>query len=204
MRAAHLSQKPGGRTYWRDAKTSEKVNAFALIYINVAVKDHLSWFLNHVQGSLGIFAFHAIDWNPYTDADFMILCDACPLGMGFWSETLSLGFYSPVPVASPKDTIFFWEATCVLSALEWFCSAQREVFSCAKPARLTICTDDMNTVQIFSSLAAEPAYNILLKAAVDLLILHHVDLRVLHIPGVENTVADALSRKKNDSKIFSG
>lgn len=51
----------------------------------------------------------------------------------------------------------------------------------------------MNTVQIFSSLAAELAYNILLKAAVDLLLLHHVDLRVLYVPGVNNTVAFILA-----------
>ncbi|KAJ7807148.1 hypothetical protein B0H14DRAFT_3765155 [Mycena olivaceomarginata] len=59
---------------------------------------------------------------------------------------------------------------------------------------VTIYTDNMNTVQIFSSLAAEPAYNILLKAAVDLLLKYRVDLRVLHIPGDDNTIADALSR----------
>ncbi|KAJ7893832.1 hypothetical protein B0H14DRAFT_3427129 [Mycena olivaceomarginata] len=52
----------------------------------------------------------------------------------------------------------------------------------------------MNTVQIFSSLATEPAYNILLKAAVDLLIKYRVDLRVLHIPGDDNTIDDTFSR----------
>ncbi|KAJ6602321.1 hypothetical protein B0H10DRAFT_1746810, partial [Mycena sp. CBHHK59/15] len=62
--------------------------------------------------------------------------------------------------------------------------------------RLTIFTDNQNTVQIFSSLAAEPAYNVLLKVAVDLLIQHNIDLRVLYIPGVDNSVADAISRKK--------
>jgi hypothetical protein len=150
-------------------------------HINVAVKQDFDWFLTHVRASSGIFAFDAIDWNPRTESDFSILCDACPLGMGFWTESLGRGFYSAVPKDVPKDTIFFWEATCVLSALEWFCLDQRTGFARDKPARLTIFTDNLNTVQIFGSLAAEPAYNVLLKAAVDLLILHHVDLRVLHI-----------------------
>ncbi|KAJ6468717.1 hypothetical protein DFH09DRAFT_955414 [Mycena vulgaris] len=175
-------------------KISEKVNAFATIYINAAVKEDLSWFLHHVDASSGIFAFDAIDWNPHTEANFSILCDACPRGMGFWNEILRRGFYSPVPTVAPKDTIFFWEATCVLAALEWFCLNERVNFVGDRPARLTIFTDNLNTVQIFSSLAAEPAYNTLLKAAVDLLIHHRVDLRVLHIPGTENTVADAISR----------
>jgi hypothetical protein len=176
-------------------KISEKSNAFATIYLNRAVKRDLSWFLNHVRDLSGIFVFHAIDWNPYTETDFTILCDACPLGMGFWNEYLLQGFYSAVPTEAPKDTIFFWEATCVLSALEWFCSSQRGMFSRDKPSRLTIFTDNLNTVQIFSSLAAEPDYNVLLKAAVDLLILHQVDLRVMHIPGVDNVIADAISRE---------
>ncbi|KAJ7438494.1 hypothetical protein FB451DRAFT_1060186 [Mycena latifolia] len=116
--------------------------------------------------------------------------------MGFWTAELLLSFYAAVPADAPKDTIFFWEATCVLSALEWFCNSQRTMFSADRPARLTVFTDNMNTVQIFSSLSAEPAYNVLLKAAVDLLIEHDVDLRVLHIRGDNNKVADAISRSK--------
>jgi hypothetical protein len=175
-------------------KIAEKDRAFATVYINLEVKRDLSWYLDHLRASNGIFMFQAIDWNPRFDADFTMLCDACPAGMGFWIEHLRLGFYSMVPADAPKDTIFFWEATCVLSALEWFCLEQRASFTADNPVRLTIYTDNMNTVQIFSSLAAEPAYNILLKAAVDLLLKYRVDLRVLHIPGDDNTIADALSR----------
>lgn len=177
-------------------KISEKVTAVASVYINAPVKQDLSWFLNHIRASSGIFAFETIDWNPYTETDFTLLCDACPSGMGFWTEGLRLGLYSQVPRDAPKDTIFFWEATCVLAALEWFCMTQRDNFPRDTPTRLTIFTDNLNTVHIFSSLAAEPAYNVLLKAAVDLLVAHHVDLRVLHIPGEDNKVADAISREK--------
>jgi hypothetical protein len=38
-------------------------------------------------------------------------------------------------------------------------------------------------------------YNTLLKVAVDIIIQHDIDLRVYHIPGEFNTIADALSRK---------
>ncbi|KAJ7081228.1 hypothetical protein C8R44DRAFT_895100 [Mycena epipterygia] len=136
-------------------KISEKSTAAASIYINVPVKQDLSWFLNHIRTSSGIFLFDTIDWDPYNETDFILCCDACPSGMGFWTEGLKLGFYSQVPRDAPKDTIFFWEATP----------------------------------------AAEPTYNVLLKAAVDLLVAHHVDLRVLHIPGEDNKVADAISRE---------
>ena len=39
-----------------------------------------------------------------------------------------------------------------------------------------------------------PAYNILLQEAVDLMMMETHDMRVLHIPGDENQIADALSR----------
>jgi hypothetical protein len=175
-------------------KILEKENAFATVYINLDVKRDLSWYLDHLRSSSGIFMFRAIDWNPHVDTDFTILCDACPAGMGFWTTELAVGFYAAVPADAPKNTICFWEATCVLSAIEWFCNSQRTTLSADHPARLTIFTDNLNTVQIFSSLSAEPAYNVLLKAAVDLLIEHDVDLRVLHIRGDDNTVADAISR----------
>ncbi|KAJ7509525.1 hypothetical protein B0H11DRAFT_2216437 [Mycena galericulata] len=176
-------------------KVSGKSNSFATIYINEAVKEDLRWFVDHVRLSNGIFAFHAIDWNPFNEADFTLHCDACPTGMGFWSSSLHLGYFAPVPKDAPKDTIFFWEATCVLAALEWFCDNQRYEFIKDEPTRLTIFTDNSNTYFIFNTLAAKPAYNVLLKRAVDLLIQHKIDLRVLHIAGSDNTVADALSRE---------
>jgi hypothetical protein len=183
-------------------KISEKSNTFATVYLNEAVKEDLHWFVDHVQASSGIFAFDALDWNPHTEANFTLLCDACPTGMGFWSSSLKHGFFSRVPTDAPKDTIFFWEATCVLAALEWFCDNQRSKFALGAPLRLSIFTDNLNTFQIFDTLAAKPAYNILLKRAVDLLVLHTIDLRVLHIAGIDNTVADALSRE-NFIKAYS-
>ncbi|KAJ6549483.1 hypothetical protein B0H10DRAFT_2242864 [Mycena sp. CBHHK59/15] len=122
-------------------KISEKASAFVSIYINLEVKRDLSWFLEHIRASSGVFMFHAIDWDPRTDADFTILCDACPLGMGFWTELLLLGFYSAVPTDAPKDTIFFWEATCVLSALEWFCTTRRTTMAFNKFLKCTFLID---------------------------------------------------------------
>jgi hypothetical protein len=56
-------------------------------------------------------------------------------------------------------------------------------------------TDNRNTVDIFTSLRALPDYNSILRTSVDLLYAGNHDLRVLHIPGVQNEVADALSRR---------
>ncbi|KAJ7728405.1 hypothetical protein DFH07DRAFT_969837 [Mycena maculata] len=54
------------------------------IYINVSIKSDLSWFLRHLRESNGVLFFEALDWNPLTDADLTIYCDASlRLGMGF-------------------------------------------------------------------------------------------------------------------------
>ena len=52
----------------------------------------------------------------------------------------------------------------------------------------------MNTVEMFHSLSALPGYNNLLMLAVGLPIPSLSSLQVLHVPGAENLVADALSR----------
>lgn len=53
----------------------------------------------------------------------------------------------------------------------------------------------MNTVQIFNSLSMSGGpYNDILLLAARIIIDSGIDLRVFHIPGESNGVADALSR----------
>jgi hypothetical protein len=56
----------------------------------------------------------------------------------------------------------------------------------------------MNTVEMFNSMRADPGYNTILMEAVDTLIETGISLRVFHIAGEDNTVADALSRSMFD------
>jgi len=57
-----------------------------------------------------------------------------------------------------------------------------------------IYTNNSNTVDIFCSLQALPAYNHLLVAAVDIILAGNHNLHVLHVSRLDNQVADALSR----------
>ena len=84
--------------------------------------------------------------------------------------------------------IFFNEALAVVSAIEWAAHLPD------KPQHVLIHTDSMNTVDIFHSLAADPNYILLLFKAVEIMMDLGVDVRVVHIPGTQNAVADALSR----------
>lgn len=129
----------------------------------------------------------SVTWDP-ANANVVVFCDACLEGMGFWFPDLDLGFYAPTPMDSPTDIIFYYEALCVVSAIDILCNQPNE------NQKIVIFTDNSNTVDMFSSLRCEPAFNHLLRFAVDRLLSKGHDLRVIHVSGVENDVADAISR----------
>ncbi|EIW74035.1 hypothetical protein CONPUDRAFT_41559, partial [Coniophora puteana RWD-64-598 SS2] len=106
--------------------------------------------------------------------------------MGIWYPVIPGAFYAPV--AGESRPIFYWEALAVLCALRLLRPVVPE------RSRVLIYCDNQNTVQLFSTLAAKPAYNTILKSAVDILIEKNWDLRVKWIASEENAVADAVSR----------
>ena len=182
-------------------KLRSKTNPAGSVWINNAVRADLVWALEKIKESPGRLLLDSVTWSSST-ATFTIFCDACPVGMGFWYPALDLAFYSPTPnddlagLADRKGLIFYFEALCVLCALLDACNFQTE-----SPGRFVIYTDSLNTVDIFSSLSALPSYNILLQEAVNLLYKGKHDLRVLHVPGEKNCVADALSRADFDRAL---
>jgi hypothetical protein len=136
----------------------------------------------------GVRLLKSVYWGS-GEASLTIFCDACPEGMGFWYPEFNIGFYSPTPCHEHPDLIFYFEALCVHSALF---DAHRRT-STKGSGRFLIYTDNSNTIDVFSSLRVLPTYNHLLKTAVDILQLGDNDMRVLHVSGMDNAVADALS-----------
>ncbi|KAI9063515.1 DNA/RNA polymerase, partial [Trametes sanguinea] len=172
------------------AKISGMSIAHAPIYINARVTRDLMFVADIFERHGGVHIMKATTWGP-RDADLLIFCDACLSGMAFWIPSLSLAFVADCPPAPAglDDNIFWFEALTVLSALEWTASNISP-----PPSRLAIYTDNLNTVQIFESFRATPSFDELLLSACRTLIASDIDLRVWHIAGQYNTVADALSR----------
>ncbi|KIM22103.1 hypothetical protein M408DRAFT_31617, partial [Serendipita vermifera MAFF 305830] len=120
--------------------------------------------------------------------------------LGFWSPTTGDGLYADGDVAYPPDltynrdlgSIFYLEALTVLASIFWVEQVK------TRPKRLLIYTDSMNTVAMFNSMRADPGYNTILMEAVGALLDMGISLRVFHIPGEENVIADALSRSLFD------
>ncbi|KIJ53095.1 hypothetical protein M422DRAFT_155460 [Sphaerobolus stellatus SS14] len=108
--------------------------------------------------------------------------------MGFYVPSKNLGYASRIPPNPLIQNIFFYEMLTVASAVGW-------AAECPKvPRRLLLYTDSMNTVEMFYSMRAGEGYNGLLLFVVELLISKHISLRVCHMSGINNPVADTISR----------
>jgi hypothetical protein len=171
-------------------KISGKSESHAKIFVSKAVVRDLDWFVSNVRHSDGVFLFDDVNWDAER-ADVTVYTDACLSGLSFFFINSRKGFQSAVPHDAPKNTIFYFEALAVVSAVD----AVTRMTSV--PTRLLVFSDNSNTVDIFHSLRCQPAYNDLLKFTVSLILKHGISLRVLHVPGVNNVVADRLSRFEN-------
>ena len=171
------------------AKLHNRSHPFALIYLNQRVIHDLNWLADRLLDTAGIYLLRTLSWSA-NQADLVLYADACPSGLGFWCVNTNQGFIADALPSSfsIEDSIFWFEALTVLSALEWAIAQSMPLF------RLLIFSDNLNTVQMFESLRSQSPYDLILLRAIHLLILHHIDLRVWHIPGIFNVVADALSR----------
>ena len=161
------------------------------IRINNAVRADLLWAIQHLESNPGVRLIHHLQWD-ISSADLIIYCDACLDGMGFWLPDKCVGFYSPVPENMTDKQIFYFEALCVLSAIHH----ATDFLHVPPLSRILIYTDNDNTVAIFNTLRCLPWYNPILIDAADISIMSGIHLRVLHIPGDLNYVADAISCKK--------
>jgi hypothetical protein len=151
------------------------------------MREDLEWAKSKLDSTDGVHLIKSLTWE-LSEATCVIKTDACPDGFAFWYPQLNKGFSTSTPKSTPSNQIIFYEALAVLSALD---DARHRFPS---NSRVVIFTDNSVTVSMFNTLRALPEYNCILKAAVDILFVTQFQLRVLHIAGEINDVADALSR----------
>jgi hypothetical protein len=180
--------KPGLSSSY--SKIAGKKIPQAQIFINAEVKRDLTWLADRFEESSGVRVLRADVWSLPSEADIILYGDAATSGgLAFWEPSRNVGFVCDRANAPHgTDTIFWFEALTTLSALHWAVSLS------PRPHRVLIYSDSLNTVQIFDSWKASGHYNSILLSAAEILMSHDVDLRVHHIAGERNVVADALSR----------
>ncbi|KIP09310.1 hypothetical protein PHLGIDRAFT_58459, partial [Phlebiopsis gigantea 11061_1 CR5-6] len=159
------------------------------VWINNDVRRDLLWVASLFESGAPVHFLSARSWA-WDRADLLVWCDASLSGMGFWCPRMNVGFAAPKPPApsSVEDNIFWYEALTVAAAIAWAASLRRP------PQRLAVFTDNLNSVQMFTSFKALPVYNDILRFVAGIMTSQHIDVRVWHVPGVDNPVADSLSR----------
>jgi hypothetical protein len=171
------------------AKISGKVFPHQPIWVSIRLTKELLWITDHLATLSGVHMIDSVGWS-HDQAHYSFWADACPAGLGFWSPYFNLGFQYPIRDDESRGIIFY-EALAVLLALD-FASKH-----CPSMSRVAIFTDNFDVVDMFNSLKAQPQHNPILLTTVDLLLSTAISLRVFHIPGEQNTIADALSRGLN-------
>jgi hypothetical protein len=171
-------------------KMEGKSQTKALVWLNRSIVDEVLWAAEHLERSDGVYLLKSVSWS-FSEVEsacniLRVDCDASGIGLGFWYPSLRLGFYSDFPTRHSAD-IFYHKALCVASAIH---DALSQLPS---GHRLAVFTDSLDSVAIFSSLAAGAVYNDLLRFVVDLVLATSIDFRVFHISGDKNTVADHLA-----------
>jgi len=97
-------------------------------------------------------------------------------------------FYSATPTDCHLQTIFYFEALSISSAILWASGLIPLV------RHLLIFTDSLNCMEMFNTLHALEGYNDILLFVMCILITTGISLRVFHVPGTDNIIADTLSR----------
>jgi len=172
------------------AKIAGKCAPNKYVRINNAVRQDLLWVVQHLESDTGVHLIHHLYWDT-SSADLTLYCNACLDGMGFWLPDKCVSYYSPGPENIADEQIFYFEALCILSAIHHV----TDLLRVPPPSWILIYTDNDNTIAIFNTLWCLPHYNPILIDAADISITSGIHLRVLHIPGELNYVADAISCK---------
>jgi hypothetical protein len=171
------------------AKMAGKSRPHESIWVNEAVIRELEWLCSYLELPSGILLLDAVPWDS-NEADLVVLTDACLKGLGVWFPSMNRGLRCPIPANAPVGWIYLFELCAIFAAIDWLIT---EGFS---DCRIALFSDNSNCVDAFNSLSSPHPYNIVLRACIDRLLSNNIRLRVFHIPGSENVVADLLSRDR--------
>jgi hypothetical protein len=121
--------------------------------------------VGHLFCSNGIYFLRSVSWSfeVLSPSILHVYCDASPFALGFWYPSLAQRFQAPAHqiFAQQSGSIFYLEALCVCAAI--LNAAPRLL-----PEQcLAVFTDSLNTVQLFNSLSALPAFNWILILVAD-------------------------------------
>ena len=162
------------------AKTAQK----ALLWVNRDVERELTWdvdHLLHLDDLSSSITSSSDDLSPFV---LHVYCYASSFARGFWYPSLALGFQATAHqiFAQQQGSIFYIKFLCS-------CVAILDAAPHLLPDQcLVVFTSNMNTVQLFNSLSALPAFNWMLILVAHSVLSWGINLWVFHVPGVHNEI----------------
>ena len=152
-----------------------------------------------MTSSSGVHFLKSVEWDPRSNQSnpFVAFTDASGTGLAFFLPSVKLTYQCPIPSAIASQHIFFFEALAICSVCHQFVNILLSLDCCC----LVIYLESTNSVDIFNSLRAINPYNRILISAVNIILDHDIDFQVLHVRGVDNLIANALSRFNNDLAV---
>lgn len=168
-------------------KMAGKTKRNALVPGNMATKSDLLWLSNALLNWEGRQLLKTLFWN-LESAEATYFCDACPTGLGVWVPDTQEGFHHTLP--PPSREIYWGELTSVVAAILLGKSRNAK--------RILIFTDSENVVNLFNSHRAIESVRNMFKTAITTMLESETDVKVKHVPGERNTIADDLSRNNLD------
>ena len=136
--------KPGLSVLYN--KIRGKTNPFGSIHVNNALIRELHWLVDHIERANGLHFFKSIDFDPSSEDVVVAYTDASSEGLGLWFPAENFAAQCPLPWVRPCDTIFFFEALAVCSAIHVLGNMPKP------PHAMLIYTDNANTMAMFDSL----------------------------------------------------
>jgi hypothetical protein len=181
------------------SKMAGKSKPNARIYLNSAIIRELQWLSNYIVAAPPVCIFSATSWDPLEARlaglhQLEVFTDASSIALAYYFPSLALVYHAPLPLNPPLDTIFWFEALAVCCTIHHAANVWARDFT-PKLDHLLVNTDNMNMVHMYKSLHAKPSYNPLLISSINARIDASLDVCINHVPGDNNTIADAVSRE---------
>jgi hypothetical protein len=179
----YLNVLPTGRWALQSSwnKTDGKAWPGARVPVNCQIKADLLWLADCFEVHQHLDLLAAVAWKPH-EADAILWCDACPFGFGFWFPRENRGFYGTFD----NLPIYLAESMCVAIAVHMAATAGH--------IKILAYTDSLNSVHLFASHKPTDELRQVMRAWTTSQLLYKTLPRVVHTPGENNQVADALSR----------